>query len=352
MVEQETDLVKVVERLEFDGSGTIVISIEDILSIELQRLGGIQLGVDIYGNSHSKTHFADYRLVNDFGTSEGRFFLWGSGINAIFPSGVPFEVMPGLNRLELLVYERENPEDKQPFFYEFEVDGRVYQSGDAVFIMEDHAKNYSDEFLDRMAQLSLLFESNLEESQSIKTFKLSSNQYGFSSLRQGFIEIGCAEQIDEGDIESTLVHEKSHDFYGQLAGENKVEEIFGFETRHIVKLNNGSYGQRLITPDVGGRGIAWYEKDTVIGLFAERYYDVDDTEAGHPWDSPSELFASATTLMVTHPKELIGRISRLPIELERNLAKDIMIRVVDLYEKYCKTGTQLFSDRVLAYVQN
>ena len=41
----------------------------------------------------------------------------------------------------------------------------------------------------------------------------------------------------------------------------------------------------------------------------------------------------------------------LPTQEEKGLAKEVMSKVISLYQKYCRTGTQLFPNKVLDCVK-
>ena len=126
------------DKLEFDREGKLRINLEELIRLELSRTRGLKLKP----RGHSKSHLVGYSLVNWAGITKGSLFYFAPGLKAILASEVPFEIMPGFNLLELTVYsiDNPNPEDKQSFFYRFQVDGRVYRNGRIIFIMEDYTK--------------------------------------------------------------------------------------------------------------------------------------------------------------------------------------------------------------------
>jgi len=127
--EREETLTDVVNKLEFDRRGKTTINVDDLAYITLERVWGIQL----QPRGHSKAHFVDCKLTNNFYTVERDLFFYWDVHKKIEASGILIEVMPGKNRLELIVYERENPAEKKSIFYEFEIEGRIYQKENVVF---------------------------------------------------------------------------------------------------------------------------------------------------------------------------------------------------------------------------
>jgi len=334
--------------LEFDRMGRAAINIGSIAFLELSRVWGIQL----QPRGHSDAHFVDYRITNDLGTSEGQLFFYWQAQRRIANSEIPFDIAPGLNRLELIVYSMDHPEAKQPFFFQFNIGGRIYQAGDVKFILADYTGNYSDEFLDRMAQNISMLQSCVPGFHNTLTFKLQNSRYGISAirnyLRNPFVEIACLEGQPENETESTIVHEKAHGFYDNISEPEKVKGIVDFEDFYYKSMREGGFGKKKFGIRIAGDDPTSYDKDSVFGVFMERHYAGQSSNAGHPWDGPMELFASATGILVNHQEQLFERIKCLRTEEERNLANQVVLKVLGLYGIYCKTGTKIFEQEKVA----
>lgn len=327
--------------LEFDRRGITAINIDDVVFISLSRIWGLQ----IQPGGHAKTHLVDYILTNELGTSQGQIFSYWEAQGKIFSCGVPFDIAPGVNQLELIVYDINNPESRQSLFFQFSIDGRIYRKGNAVFILADHTGSYSNEFLDRIAQNVSMLQSYVPGLHNILTFKLQDFRYGLSAvrkyLRKPYIEIACFEG-QERETESTMIHEKAHEFYDNISDPERLELVAEFEEFYSRNMRNGGFGKKRFGERIAGETPTWYDKGSVFGVFMERYYAGQSKGAGHPWDGPEELFASATAILATHNEEFFEKIRNLRTEGERNLAKEVMVKVLRIYELYCKTGTQLF----------
>ena len=199
---QNNTLDKITNKLEFNEEGIAIIDLEGLVKIELKKIFAIQLRP----KGKSETHFADYILRNIKGTTSGNFFSYAPAHDEIFAPEIPFEVMPGENTLELKVYPRTKPEDAKTFFYKFNIDGRIYKSGQAMFIMESYTKNYSDDFLDKMAKLALMFQSKVKKYEQILKFKFSITKDGITQNRywDRWIEIAHkSEPINEHNTENS-----------------------------------------------------------------------------------------------------------------------------------------------------
>jgi len=57
-------------------------------------------------------------------------------------------------------------------------------------------------------------------------------------------------------------------------------------------------------------------KEAVIGIFCDGSYSADE-QLGHPWDDPSELFASAFTVLTNYPVEFRDRLKNDPFSEEQ-----------------------------------
>ena len=338
----ESVLAQSPTRLEFNRRGSIEINIDNIVFLEFRRVWGIQL----QPGGYSKTHFADYKLTNSLGTSEGQLFFYWKAQEKIEHSGIEFNIAPGINQLELIVYDMNNPEARQSFFFQFSIDGRIYRKGDVEFILADQTGSYSDDFLDRMAQNVLMLQSSVPGLHNTLTFKLQSSRYGISAVRNylenPFIEVSCGDGQDKRTMESTIVHERAHEFYDNLSNPEKLKAIAEFEDFYFENMRNGRFGQRRFGRRIAGETPIWYDKDTVFGVFMERHYSRHSEYAGHPWDNPTELFASVTAVLAVYGRELLETINGLQTKEERDLAKETVSKVLRIYELYCKTGTKLF----------
>jgi hypothetical protein len=335
---------QVVNRLEFDEEGNAGIDLEGILFLKFQRTRAIQLRLDAL-TSVDQVYDVDTHLINSAGLSKGRKSHDYSNLRSF----EDFEMTPGTNRLEISLYEKNKPEVKKLFIYEFDIDGRIYANEHVTFIMEDGAKNHSNEFLDRMTQLAMSMESHLVGSSLV--FRLSSSQYGESAeARQeyGWIEVASNEHLDEQFFECVFVHEKAHDFYDQIQNMSTM----GFALFFKKNKERGIFGKRNVSAGEEYDTIhEFYHPNTPIGVFAERYYKGQPERHGHPWYESTELFASATAIMRLYPEQLIEKIAGLPTQSGRDFAREVMSRVIGLYERYCITGTQLFPQRVLDYAK-
>ncbi|MEK6948956.1 MAG: hypothetical protein AABX34_01950, partial [Nanoarchaeota archaeon] len=170
--------------------------------------------------------------------------------------------------------------------------------------------------------------------------------YGFSAVRNysrnPFIEIACPEGQSENEAESTIIHEKAHEFYANLSDSEKLKGIAEFEDFYNENMRNGRFGKKRFGIRIAGEVPISYDRNSVFGVFMERYYAGQSNDAGHPWDRPEELFASATAILARHQEELFDRIKGLRTEEERDLANQVVLKVLGLYDIYCKTGTKIF----------
>ncbi len=344
---QNTDELRAPIKLEFDERERIVLTIEDLVNLELVRTGRLKLNPKGY----SRTHFADYQLENCTGIITGHFFYYAPGLGKIMASQIPFEIMPGSNRLEVIVYNINMPDDKRHFLYEFQVDGRVYQNGGPVFIMEDYAKNYSNDFLDRMSQLALMFESRVGNPKNISRIKLTTNRFGASEHYDGSnVEIAHSQNIpgkcDEIFVEKLLMHEGAHHFYKQLNEATQLPKLGEFE--YFYGQNFNDFGKKRFVGRFAGETEWTYDEGCVMAIFMEGHYKDENPGVGHPWDDAQELFASATSLMRCHTDELIKKIEQLPTQPEIQLAKQIMSKVIGLYREYGRIEAGLFPKEILA----
>ena len=296
-----------------------------------------------------------HRITNDLGTSEGQLFFYWEAQRRISTCETPFDIAPGLNRLELIAYDMNHPEAKQSFLFQFNISGRIYQAGDVKFILADHAGNYSDDFLDRMARNISMLQSSVSGLHNTLTFKLQNSKYSLSAvrnyLRNPFIEIACREGQSENETESTVIHEKAHELYDNLSDPEKLKGIAEFEDFYNKNKWNGRFGKKRFGVRIAGEVPVSYDGDSVFGVFTERYYSSGLESAGHPWDNPSELFASVTAILATHGKELFERINRLKTEEESRLANEVAANVLRIYKQYCRTGTQLFQQGAIGYAK-
>lgn len=129
-----------------------------------------------------------------------------------------------------------------------------------------------------------------------------------------------------------LWHEAVHSFDLQIHKNNKkdwdyfVELFFEFE-----KFGNMDEGDKL------------------FGLFDESNYLDVDSKMGHPYDSPRELFASASTILKFFPKEFMENVSKLS-EKEKELVIKVAHFVVKKYFKHPNYKKGIFDSKLLNYL--
>ncbi len=320
-----------ISDLVFDNRGKATITLEGIAEIRLERTWGLQIAGK---NGSTKTHFVDYTLENMLGVQKGGFFSYAPAFHNIYESALNMAVMPGINRLGLAAYPMERPEEKKHFHYEFNIDGRLYETNGVTFVMEGFTKDFSNAFLDRMAELALLIEE--------KTRKLVMTNGGYSMPRTdtrhgNVIFIGC-RGTSEKKTESSIAHEKAHQHFDTIAS----NDFTAFYNRNMCDYKFGIpyYKQRI-----AGEKVVKYDPNCLFGIFSERNYEGHEQSAGHPWDGDTELFASATAILRVDEVPFFRKVSELEPE-KKDLAREVASRVVGLY--YGK-AERLFSREVMNY---
>ena len=132
---------------------------------------------------------------------------------------------------------------------------------------------------------------------------------------------------------------------------NKSKGVEEFKSFYLLNRNSEAFGKRRFIGRFAGESSWTYDCDCVLGVFTEKHYKGESSDAGHPWDNVSEFFASVTAVMRAYSDELFNKIEMLPTQKEKDLAKESMFKVLDLYQKHCKTGTELFPKKVLRYLK-
>lgn len=357
-----------VKDLEFDDHGTITINLEDRIMIVLER----KSGTTVAGESFRVSVLDDYDLTNTY-SSQGRSFLpWLNALKRIKTSYVKFKIRVGYfhdyekptinlnlgsNNLELIIYDTKNPGIQRSEFVNIRLDGRIHRVNGYQINLVDDAVNLSNEYLEELVEIARMLESNIGGSKPIKHFNISSNRFGNSHVNSfgkpdPYFNVVYYGEIDEHSVKETFTHEKSHGFYDEILKNGGHSDIRHFEIFFNENNKNGKFGVTKFDEISRGKRRVGYDPNySVFGIFIEGYYHNMDEGIGHPYDNSNELFASVTTVMTTYPDELIEKILRLPTQESKDLAKEVMSRVVGLFEKYNKTGTQLFLQQILDYAK-
>lgn len=88
-------------------------------------------------------------------------------------------------------------------------------------------------------------------------------------------------------------------------------------------------------------------KGALFALFDESSYFPIPQEMGHPNDSPSELFASTSAILITRPKMFLAKLAALP-KPAQDIALEVARFVVSRYLRQKNCPKNLFSGELLS----
>lgn len=165
---------------------------------------------------------------------------------------------------------------------------------------------------------------------------------GALDMNDPHISVGIGYHTQNKAFDLAARHELAHAVFGVISGD------YGWSSpSHMNRSQQGEYLSRFNShfekaqQNVGGggpRGSALWHAFT-----ESKYIDLKAGTFGHPYDAPSELFASASTILLT-PKlqgQFVEKVQALA-PAEQLIAKDIARQVVSYYSNHPAGSPGLF----------
>jgi hypothetical protein len=119
--------------------------------------------------------------------------------------------------------------------------------------------------------------------------------------------------IKSVDISDAVVrHESMHVLYNMLDENDPI--INSLKNAHDQIIKNMKYRMPSYIETYDGYKITDYEKIWAViteSTYEDQYLDFKDSRAGHPWDNPTEMSSSITSVLGSYPNQFLNKYNEL-----------------------------------------
>jgi len=174
---------------------------------------------------------------------------------------------------------------------------------------------------------------------------------GSLNLHHPYISVGMAYHTENKVFDLTTRHELAHAVYGVINGD------YGWSAPpHMTPTQQADFGRSFEglfkQATALAAGVEPREAPIWKAFTESRYVELKSGTFGHPFDAGSELFASASTILLTPrlQEQFISKVSALEPN-EQKVAKDIARMVVSFYSEHPQGSPELFSPKLREFLQ-